>query len=147
MPTAAQAYQFALMVLAGVPPVDAVAYFQDSEHLVDMYALAREWQRSPLVAAELVKLQKGDWTALSAQDRIKLALDKHYNEMAYFLYSHNYSDLDATKKSKADTCRVALEQKLAGMAGVMSPLASFWQDVQSGKVRFPSPSKVEVPLQ
>jgi hypothetical protein len=34
-------------------------------------------------------------------------------------------------KLKADTCRIALETKVAGMAGQESPLARFYHDMLS----------------
>jgi hypothetical protein len=68
---------------------------------------------------------------MSAEERIRFAIDKHYNEMAYFLYSHNYGELSGPDKAKADTCRQALEAKLAGTAGKFTPLDEFWNDMRA----------------
>lgn len=140
-PTQDQAYQFALMLMTGVPASEAVQYFLPDDLVVEAdypLKLAREWAKSKAVAQELVKLQKGEWTALTPQQRIQLALDKHYNEMAYFLYTHNYAEEhNPANKSKADTCRMALEAKLAGMAGKMNELATFWSDLMAGRVKVP----------
>ena len=74
------------------------------------------------------------WQEMSLEERIHFSIDKHYSEMAYFLYSHNYSQLVGTDRQKADICRQALEAKIAGTAGKMGPLEQFWADIKTGKV-------------
>jgi hypothetical protein len=71
--------------------------------------------------------------------RLDVSLRKHYNEMAYFLWTTNYAECDGGEKLKSDTCRQSIEAKVAGMAGKESPLASFYHDLlqrfeQQGKV-------------
>jgi hypothetical protein len=75
------------------------------------------------------------WQEMSLQERIQYAIDKHYAEMAYFLYSRNYADLQGAEKAKADTCRMTLEAKLAGMAGKLDALSQFYADLASGKIK------------
>ena len=67
--------------------------------------------------------------------------------MAYFLYSRNYAELAGQEKQKADTCRTALEAKLAGTSGKLSAVETFWADVVSGKVKLvnQSPHSLGVP--
>lgn len=134
LPDESQAYQFALMVMAGVPNEEALRYFIDADVQPDpiqFASWAKQWARSPEVMKQMVKLQHGSWVDLTPQQRIQLALDKHYNEMAYFLYTHNYADLAAhpAVKTKADSCRTTLEAKVAGMAGKLNPLSAFWEDM------------------
>lgn len=152
-PTAEQAEQFALMLQAGLPAAEALLYFLPEEQREQadpgQVALwAKKWANSKAVAKAMVGLQQGEWSALDPKRRIELALEKHYNEMAYFLYTHNYVDLNAAlDRAKADTCRVALEAKLAGLSGSTNALAAFWQDVSSGKLTLAgAPQKLGAPL-
>lgn len=132
-PTKEQAAQFALMLSAGMPSTDAIRYFFETDN--NLEAMADRWVKSQEVAVA-VRHQQNDrgWQELSLEERINLSVDKNYNEMAYFLYSHNYSELDGSLRQKADICRQALEARLAGTAGKMDALTRFWADVQTGKV-------------
>jgi hypothetical protein len=77
---------------------------------------------------------------MDLNERIRYVMDKHYSEMAYFLYAHNYADLVGADKAKADTCRLALEAKQAGFAGKQDALSRFFADVTSGAVKLPKAS-------
>lgn len=131
------------MILSGVPPEDALRYFLDEDVVVDSLTLtqwAKVWQKSRLVLAALVGLQGGDWATLSPQQRIQLALDKTYNEMAYLLYTRNYAaESNPNVKQKMDTCRTSLEAKLAGTAGKLNSLEEFFADLKSGKLKLNTP--------
>lgn len=144
-PTPDTAVAFATMLSAGCPPGEAVRYFlpTDEGGLAPSFvsAMAEKWLTHSLVQRAIKKLQGGDWTELTAEGRIRLAIDKHYTEMAYFLYSRNYVDLTGQEKSKADTCRAALEAKLAGTAGQASALELFWADVTAGRVSLKGATK------
>lgn len=137
-PNTDQAKQFAVMLSVGAPPSEAIRYFIPEEETVSATYLAvqaEQWLRSKAVQDAVRSIQGKDWTEMSAHERISLAIDKHYSEMAYFLYSRNYVDLGGADKAKADTCRAALEAKLAGTAGKLSAVEQFWSDVVSGKVK------------
>ncbi len=131
LPTKEQAQQFALMLTTGIPPAEAMRYFLPDEALPDVVVeMAERWARCADVRAAIIALNDDKaWSELTPEERIKKALEKHYNEMAFFLYSTNYIDLDGAKKQKADSCRSALETKLAGMAGKMDALSSFYMDM------------------
>ena len=66
---------------------------------------------------------------MSDEARSELALRKHFNEMAYYLWTNNYTELDGSGKVKADTCRQALQDKASGIAGQDSPIARFYHDL------------------
>ena len=93
------------------------------------------WLASSAIKGAILKLQGKSWQDMTLDEKISYSVDKTYAEMAWFLYSHNYSQLMGAEKAKADTCRVALEAKLAGNAGKLGPIESFWQDIKSGKVQ------------
>jgi hypothetical protein len=137
-PTEVQASQFAIMIAAGLPAADALRYFLPEEAVVDTTTLAemaRRWQRNRLVGEATSRLQGGDWTSLSKEQRIQLALDKHRGEMAYLLYSHNFADeMNPAVLNKMNTARQSLEAFLAGNAGKHDPFADFMRDLASGKV-------------
>lgn len=138
-PSSEEALSFAVMLSSGVPPEEAILYFKPDQEL-DPYAWAKSalpgWLSSPKVKNAILQTQGGkEWTELSLDQKIRLAVDKNYTEMAYFLYSHNYSTLVGSDKQKADTCRAALEAKLAGSAGKKDALTQFFDDITSGKLK------------
>lgn len=134
------ATQFALMLSAGMPAEDAIGYFipPDTE---TSPGVIKDWLdsylRSPLTQKAILTLQGKPWQGMSIDEKMRFALDKNYTEAAYFLYSHNYCDLSGHERQKADTCRQILETKLAGMAGKMGALESFYADILGGKVKLP----------
>ena len=129
------AHQFALMLHSGMPARDAITYFTDETDSQALLALLKEWTHSPSVARATLALQGKSWQDMTLDEKIQITIDKHYAELAYFLYSHNYAELMGAERSKADTCRQALEAKLAGMSGKMGPIEAFWSDIKSGKVK------------
>jgi hypothetical protein len=144
--TDAEAKQFAVMFLAGVPPSHAVKYFFPEDTSPEELAhCARTWTQAPRVAKAITELQGKNWIDMEPQERIKTALEKHYNEMAFFIYHNPYGDLDDKKLAKADKCRDVLEKKLAGQAGVADPLTQLYQDMLAGKVPVTGNVKVALP--
>ncbi len=147
LPTEDEAMQFAVMLTAGMPPEEAIVYFfEDKDNAL---AAQPRWLSASTVKAAIKKLQGKSWQHMTADEKIQLALDKHYTELAYFLYSRNYVNLQGQDKAKADTCRTTLEVKQAGLAGKMEPLAVFWNDVKSGKVKLnvPTPAASVPPVE
>jgi|TARA_R100000306_G_scaffold41949_1_gene40832 hypothetical protein len=128
-----QAEQFALILLSGAPVVDAVDYFLDAKASdAQRLAAQQDWPAQEDVLAAIQRYTGGEkWHEMDDAVRMKVALNKHYNEMAYFLWTANYTDMTGNDKLKADTCRIALETKVAGMAGQESPLARFYHDMLS----------------
>ena len=139
-PSKDQAYQFAVMLSAGSPAREAIRYFLPEDQ-IEVYSSAQaeqiacRWLADKEVQRVVVLLQGKDWTEMSTEERMRFSLDKTYVEMAYFLYSRNYVDLAGQEKAKADTCRAALESKLAGTAGKLNAVEQFWSDVMAGKVK------------
>src|SRR3990167_1242496 len=124
-PTRSEALQYALMLGSGMPPLDILTYFYPDLAPIDLKGELDRWNRSHNVRAAILAQMGRAWQDMTLDERIAFAIDKHYSEMAYFLYSHNYAQLVGADKQKADTCRQALEAKLAGMAGKMGPLEAF----------------------
>lgn len=131
-PTPDQALQFAIMVTAGIPPREALTYFTDAQG-ADFDLIFDGWCRSREYSQALLKLQGKAFQDMTLEERIQWSLNKTYTEMAYFLHSHNYSELEGALKTKADTCRQVLENKQAGMAGQLNVLSQFWADMAAGK--------------
>jgi hypothetical protein len=131
--TRKEAEQFVMMVLSGAPIPEVVRYFCD-ESMSDEELLAYEelWPTQREVLAAMERTMGGEaWHKLSDEQRLDVSLKKHYNEMAYVLWTTNYADITGAQKLKADTCRQAIEAKVAGMAGRESPLAQFYHDLLS----------------
>lgn len=126
-----EASQFAAMLLAGAPVVDAVGYFfPEDVHEAFVADAIEEWPVQKEVLEALQRCSGGEaWHKMSDEARSELALRKHFNEMAYYLWTNNYTELDGSGKVKADTCRQALQDKASGIAGQDSPIARFYHDL------------------
>ena len=126
-----EASQFAAMLLAGAPVVDAVGYFfPDDAHDAFIADAVEEWPVQKEVLEAIQRYTGGEaWQTMSVEARSELALRKHFNEMAYYLWTNNYTELDGSGKVKADTCRQALQDKASGIAGQDSPIARFYHDL------------------
>lgn len=141
LPTADEAQQFAVMLTAGMPPEEAILYFFDEKD--NALAAIDRWMKAKTVRSAITQLQGGKtWQTMSLDERIQFALEKHYTELSYYLFSRNYVTLQGADKAKADTARTTLEVKQAGLAGKTEPLAMFWADVKSGKVKLNTPAIV-----
>jgi hypothetical protein len=145
LPTEEQASQFAVMVHAGLPPSEAVQYFVTTEDPKELNELTRKWQRSRLVGRALSALMGKAWQAMSLEERCRYALDQHYSQLAYILYSNHYAEAALPDKNKLDTARTAIEAKLAGTAGKGDALSQFFDDVRSGRVKLAKP--ISMPAQ
>jgi len=129
--TKQEAEQFALIVLSGAPVPEAVRYFWSGD-LTDEELLTYEqaWPMQPEVLAVMERMTGGTaWHTMSDEQRLDVSLTKHYNELAYVLWTTNYAELAGAEKVRADTARTAIEAKLAGMAGRESPLATFYTEL------------------
>jgi hypothetical protein len=129
--TKREAKEFASIILSGAPVAEAVRYFVDeavSEERLLEYEEA--WPSQPAVMGALQQMTGGaPWNEMTDDQRLDVSLTKHYNEMAYFLWTTNYAEIGGSEKMKADTCRQSIEAKVAGMAGRESPLAQFYHDL------------------
>jgi hypothetical protein len=138
-PSSDQAMQFAIMLNAGLPAQDAIRYFSESQDPRDLADQMMAWQRSREVQVAMRTLMGKSWTEMTLDEQRDNALSLHYRQMAYFLFSNNYSDLQGNDKLKADTARQALEAQRAGTAGQQDALSLFFADINSGKVKLNKP--------
>ena len=130
--TKKEAEQFVMMVLSGAPVPEVVRYFCDPSLTdAELVQYEEQWPIQPEVLAVMERMTGGTWHKMSDEERLDTSLAKHYNEMAYFLWTTNYASSAGADKLKADTCRQAIEAKVAGMAGRESPLAQFYHDLLS----------------
>lgn len=145
MPTKDEALSFAIMLQAGMPSLDAIRYFLP-EGLGEREAreLHDKWVRSKVVADAFLALQGKPWQEMSLDERITWAINKHYGEMAYFLYSRNYAEMGPSDRAKADICRQSLEARQAGNAGKQDTLTKFFEDLKRGSIKL-GPSLQKLP--
>ena len=129
--SARESVEFASMVLSGAPVAEVVPYFCVDGASEEVLLQCEEcWPMQPSVLAAIETQSGGKpWHKLGDDGRLDVSLRKHYNEMAYFLWTTNYAACDGASKLKADTCRAAIEAKVAGMAGKESPLSRFYHDL------------------
>lgn len=136
-PTPEEAQAFAVMLQAGLPASDAMCYFTDSSDPVVVSQMVQNWQRSRAVKAAIRSMMGRNWQDMSPEERLKTALDKHYTDLAYMLWSRHYLEADGAMKGKLDSARTAIEAKLAGQAGRTDALTRFFDDIQSGRLNLP----------
>lgn len=135
LPDDSQALAFALMLQSGLPAAEAILYFtEDISDPNELAAILKKWQSSTKVKRAMLTLMRKPWQELSLDEKITTALNNHYSQLAYLLFSHNYIEVGSAEKTKLDTARVALEQKLAGMSGKTDALTRFFDDIASGKL-------------
>jgi hypothetical protein len=137
------ARDFAIMLQTGMPSMEAIRYLLPADlEAGEIRQIHDRWLNTRSLQDALTAVQGKSWQEMSLEDRINLSIKKHYTEMAYFLYSRNYSELEGAAKLKADTCRDALEKHLAGTAGQRDGLAQFLADVKNGVVKLGAPPKL-----
>lgn len=124
-PMPEQAFEFVLMLETGLNAATALSYFFDDPSTIEIALIHWPGHRAVLKAFE--RIHSKPWQQLDPSERIEMALKKHYSEMAYYLWTHHYGETWGREAEKADKCRLALEQRLAGTAG-LSPLEKFWKD-------------------
>lgn len=135
LPTDEQAHEFAVMILSGLPASHAILYFINEESAEAIGAWAQRWIGSRAVSKAFTALRKIRWQDASMQQRMDMALERHYNQLAYLLDAHNYVEASAAEKSKLDDARKAIEAKNAGTAGAVGALETFYQDLRAGRVK------------
>lgn len=132
------ARQFAILRSSGIPELEVMNYFaEEGQTIADLRTQLGYWLRSKTVQDAILMIQGKPWEDMSLEEKIKNSIDKHYTEVAYFLFSHNYAELEGAGRTKADICRQVLETKLAGMSGKTDALSKFWADMASGAIKVP----------
>ena len=142
-PDEAQAYAFASMLNAGATAADAILYFLDGdEEAAVVNELIWRWSNSRRVRKAMLKILGKSFFEMDQDTQIHTSLSLHYRQLATFLFTHHYAELNSTDKAKADTARTALEAKVAGTAGKTDPLSRFFDDLNSGKLKLAKPGLV-----
>lgn len=141
IPSKDEALQFAIMLQAGLPARDAILYFCPSDDPTEQAYMLQDWQRSTAVKRATLELMGRPWQELNLEEKRDRALELHYAQLAYFLFSHHYDDITGGDKLKADTARQVLEAHKAGTAGNEDALSRFFADINSGRVKLAPPVK------
>lgn len=141
-PTDEQAIQFCIMLGAGLPASQAILYFIPEDQRLDpseIAAMLVVWQKARSTSKAQSKLLGKSWQDMTLDERIKNALDHHYNTLAYLLFSTHYAEVGPTDKGKLDSARQALESKMAGTSGQTSPMSQFFEDIKTGRIKLAGP--------
>lgn len=137
------AIEFVKLLMAGFPPTSALAYFSPRDFKAASKAMKQqwldEWTDDDRVTTELEKVNGGKWQELDKGDRIRIAMEKHQAEMAYFLYTHNFNTMEGVDQRRAEMARETLGAILAGGDGTdpLSPYAKALKDIVEGKASAP----------
>lgn len=135
LPDESAALQFAVMLQAGLPAAEAILYFTDETDPGVLRDLTSKWMRSRAVKKAMATLMSRPWQDMTLDERCRYALDHHYSQLAYILFSSHYGEVGQVDKAKLDTARQAIEAKLAGLAGKTDALSQFFADLNSGKLK------------
>lgn len=138
--TPALARQLVQLLHAGVPALTCLAYLAPDYHAALTLEQRKAWylalvgSRAVLDAAR--ELNGGDWQTLDADRRLTLALDKHFAELAHYLYTHDYAEADGNEAKKISEARAAITEKLRGDSeGDDTPFTRMMRDLMEGKLR------------
>lgn len=142
-PTKDQAFQFALMLAAGLSPTEAILYFTDEEDPHFLGEMLRKWTRSKEFKQATIEQLGKSWQEMSLEEQISKATDRHYAQLAYLLFSSHYGEVGPSDKAKLDTARQSLEAKQAGTAGKTDALSRFFDDINQGKLKLNLPVPVK----
>ncbi len=127
--------QFVKCLSAGLPAATAFAYcapdVSDPRHAST--ALAK-WLNDPLLVLAVNALNGGEWHELEPDRRLEVALDKHFAELAYYLWSHNFAVSDGAELAKLIEARKAITEKmkLDSGEGEDTPFVKAMRDLVSG---------------
>lgn len=151
--TADTAYEFVKLLHSGLDAPHALAYLAPAYiaslagKRAEFNTLVVQWARSPLVLDATTKLNGGAWHKLEPDDRLRIALDKHYAELAYFLYTHDFAIVDGQDLKKATDAREALAKKLEGNDGPGTPTDAFIKILmEQGAKAFDRPVQIGEPF-
>lgn len=137
-PSNDQALQFVIILQSGVPANQAIGYFTDATDNAEVAHMLAQWMRSKAVRDAQTTLMGKAWQDMTLDEKIHYALNLHYCQLAFTLYSNHYGEVGPADLTKLNTARVALESKLAGTAGKTDALSRFFDDISTGKLKMAS---------
>lgn len=119
--TAESAYEIAKLLAAGCPIGVACAFVwpKYDASLVgysDDDVVRARWHenvaRDRLTLDAVTKLNGAEWQNLPKEERLQIALDKHFAECAFVLYTNNYSTAENDVKRTMDVAAERLMRKI-----------------------------------
>jgi len=116
---------YAKLLTVGCPPIRAVIYCCPDIELELAKKVSRVWLNDAGVLRALESINGGTWHELPPETRYKLALDKHKSELAFYLWTTNFNDIE--HREGIEKLKQAREEmkKLNGEAVDDDPLAAF----------------------
>lgn len=128
---------FTKLTAAGLSPSDALAYIAPDYHasLTDkpLAQWVTAWCSSPLVVAAVDAWNHGAWQELTPDVRVTLALDHHIAQLAYVLYTSDYTSPAADFQRIRDARQVLLDWvKTSGK--VEDAMSRAIRDILEGKI-------------
>ena len=143
--TSALADAFIKIVNAGIPALTAVAYCASDVPYERHPIVLAAWLNDPLLLKSAADFNGGEWQDLAPDDRLDIALDKHFAELAYYLWSHNYASAEGVELTKAIEARKAIVEKLKGVGeGDDTPFVKAMRDLVSGAISEATPPQLGV---
>lgn len=105
---ALMASDFARLLAAGVPSIDAAAFvapaYYESAERKDFRKWASVLANDRRTLDAVVELNGGQWIDLQPQERLVIARDKYLAECAYVLYTHSRAEADEDLARLMERC-------------------------------------------
>lgn len=118
--TEAVAGDFVRLLGAGLPPLEALAYFTEGYAAFSDDRKAEwlaSWLSDPLMGAAVEAWNHGAWDRLSEDQRVEVALAHATNQMAHFLYTRPYHEVNGADLGKWTEARKALQARTDAKTG------------------------------
>lgn len=137
--TATYAYEFVKLLHAGIPPLQALSYFAPKHYAAllpkDRATWLAKWLNARLLVDATTTFNKAKWQDLDKDSRLTIALDKHMAELAYFLYTSNYQDVEGQDLKKSIDARTAiLTYVKEGDGDSDTPFMKAMKDLLAGRI-------------
>ena len=124
--TPAVAGEFAKLLHAGCPQDLAVRYLYPAAGSERVKAVVRAWAGHPEAHRAVEALLGGAWLEMDADRRYGLALDKHFGELAFYLWANNFNTVESREEiEKMKVAREVLLARVKPGAEADNPLEAF----------------------
>lgn len=148
-PTATTAAEYVRIRAAGLPCEEAVAFFLPPGtrklSAAALKALGGEWEISAPVAAAWDAFHGGKWQELSADTRLGIAIDHHLAQLAYYLYTSDFTDPLANTKKIGEARDAILAKLESDKGGDDSRFNAFMRALIDGKSKGASTPSLDGP--
>lgn len=144
--TEAGAALFTQLTAAGLSPSDALAYLAPAYHASlrtqKLDAWVTTWCNAPVVVRAITAWNHGPWHELAPDRRVTLAIEHHIAQVAYVLYTSDYTNPQADM-AKIRDARGTLLEWLKSAGKVEDAMTQAIRDILEGKTSASGPPQLQ----